>query len=86
MHRQPRRKLKQTTRKPANIKPARHARVNTGTASHGLATCLIMCRKQPRVEWTTKPKIPESFEGYTFRASVYTVWVLPTMVHSYSAW
>ena len=26
------------------------------------------------------------FEGYTVRASVYTVWVLPTMVHSYSAW
>ena len=45
-----------------------------------------MCCKQPRVERTTKLKIPESFEGYTFRASVYEVWVLPTMVHSYSAW
>ena len=28
----------QTTRKPANTQPARHAGVETGTASHGLAT------------------------------------------------
>ena len=28
----------QTTRKPANTQPARHARVETGTASHGLST------------------------------------------------
>ena len=28
----------QTTRKPVNTQPARHARVETGTASHGLAT------------------------------------------------
>ena len=55
-------------------------------ASSRLRSVRIICWKQPRVEWTTKPKIPESFEGYTFCASVYTVWVLSTMVHSYSAW
>ena len=59
---------------------------NSENVSSQPLTRPIMCCKQPRVEWTTKPKIPEFFEGYTFRASVYTVWVLPTMVHSYSAW
>ena len=51
----------QTTRKPANTQPARHARVETGTASHGLVkTCCAEPSGDHSPERTTTPTFHHS--------------------------
>ena len=51
----------QTTRKPANTQPARHARAETGTVSHGLATtCCAKPIGDHTHERTTTPRFYHS--------------------------
>ena len=51
----------QTTRKPANTQPARHARVEAGMASHGLATtCCATPVCDHTHERTTTPRVHHS--------------------------
>ena len=51
----------QTARKPANTQPARHARVETGTVSHGFATtCCATPASDHTHERTTKPRFDHS--------------------------
>ena len=52
----------QTARKPANTQPARHARVETGTASHGLATT---CCATPAGDGTHEPTTKTRFHHST---------------------